>query len=407
MKTKLLVHTVLFVLLSTLSMAQGRITVSGKIIDSETHEPLPFASIGIKGKSLSTISNLQGEFDFHIPGDYLNEIFTINMLGYVDIYTTVGSLMQRDSLIFAMEKAAQLLDEVVVRDSMKAEEIIFIALNRIEQNHPENPYIMEGFYRDLKKMGGTYFSLLEAAVKIYDKDYEEPRNKYRLREKVALAEVRKSIGYDNRFTRFFDQTNLLEDLLLHNPIKYRHFPEDEDFFKSLRRMKDSFYNGHEVYVIRQFMGPKLKVYIDKQTFAFIRIENEMDYEDLVLKKSKDLYSKFEYKKLILDFRVYNKKMYPSYMQVVSRVNWYDSYNDELKFETELFQELMINTIHPNAKDKISGFEKMRKYGLQYQDMPYNEDFWRNYNIIKQTPLDKKIIEDLERQGALPEGVSNY
>jgi hypothetical protein len=248
---------------------------------------------------------------------------------------------------------------------------------------------------------------LEAAVKIYDVDYEAPRNKYRLREKVELEEVRKSLGYDNKFTRYFNQRNLLEDLLLHNPIKYRHFPDDEEFYASLRRMPDCYYNGHEVYVIRQISGPKLKLYIDKKTYAFIRVENELHYKDLILKKHKNLYSRFEYKKLILDFKSFENKMYPSYMKVISRINWYDTETDNLKFETELYQELLINKIFPNSKERISGFEKMRKYGLQYQDLSYNEEFWENYNIIKETPLDKEIIKDLENQGALPEGRNRY
>jgi hypothetical protein len=28
-------------------------------------------------------------------------------------------------------------------------------------------------------------------------------------------------------------------------------------------------------------------------------------------------------------------------------------------------------------------------------LSYNKEFWDNYNVIKQTPLDKKVIDDLE------------
>jgi hypothetical protein len=35
--------------------------------------------------------------------------------------------------------------------------------------------------------------------------------------------------------------------------------------------------------------------------------------------------------------------------------------------------------------------------LQYQDLPYNKTFWDNYNVIKTTPLDRHIIEDLEKE----------
>ncbi len=43
---------------------------------------------------------------------------------------------------------------------------------------------------------------------------------------------------------------------------------------------------------------------------------------------------------------------------------------------------------------------MRNYGLQFQNQLYNKQFWDNYNVIKETPLDIKIIEDLEKHAPL-------
>ena len=78
------------------------------------------------------------------------------------------------------------------------------------------------------------------------------------------------------------------------------------------------------------------------------------------------------------------------------MNWYDAKTNELKFESELFQQLLVNEIHPNTTERIGSTEKMKNYGLQYQDQPYNKKFWDNYNVIKETPLDIKIKEDLEK-----------
>ena len=50
---------------------------------------------------------------------------------------------------------------------------------------------------------------------------------------------------------------------------------------------------------------------------------------------------------------------------------------------------------------------MKRYGLQYQDMPYNKKFWDNYNVIKDTPLDKEIMKDLEKYGDLNSQFENY
>ncbi len=390
---------IFFLFVFSLASQAQKITISGKAIDNETKEPLPFATIGIKGKSVGTITNLHGEFDFHIPREFQNDLFVINMLGYQTYEAPVWTLLGSTSLVIEVKKSTLVLDEVLVADSLNGGEILQIALSRIEQNYPMQPYLMDGFYRDIKKVGGTYVSLLEAAVKIYDEDYREPRNKFKLRERVGLLEVRRSIGYESKFTTYFDQDNLLEDLLLHNSIRYRHFPAEQIFFNSLKREKDSYYNGHEIFVVTLKQAYLLKIFVEKGTYAIIHTEYESNQEEDLTKK-RGLESKFVNLKRSIDFKLFEGKYYLNYITVNSKVNWYNIKTKELKFETELNQSLLINEIFPNPSSRITSTEKMRNYGLQYQDLPYNKEFWDNYNVIKESPLDRKIINDLEKHGAL-------
>lgn len=386
---------------SILAVAQSAtITVSGKVQDKATGEPLPFASIGIKGKTLSTVSNLQGEFDFHLPGDFRNEIMVISMLGYTSYEAPVWSHLSGGIQLIQMEKSAFLLREVVVTDSLNAGDLFHIALASIEKNFPMEPFLLDGFYRDIKKVGGTHISLLEAAVQIYDENYREPRNKFKLREHVKLIEVRRSLGYENKFTAFFDQYNLLEDLLLHNDVRYRKIETDEEFFRSMKREPDSYYNGHEIYVVSH--RDKIlyqRIFIDKQDYSIIHIDYVMSPTSEIVEKKNGMVSKFAGLTKSIDFRRFDGKMHLNFMTITSKVNWYDGKNDKLRFETELYQELLINNVHSNSSQRISPTEKMRNYGLQYQDLPYNKEFWDNYNVVKETPLDKDILADLEK--ALP------
>jgi len=55
---------------------------------------------------------------------------------------------------------------------------------------------------------------------------------------------------------------------------------------------------------------------------------------------------------------------------------------------------------PNAVSRINSHQKMKAYGLHFQDPPYNKEFWDSYNVIKESPLDRKIIQDLEKFGPL-------
>lgn len=399
-KTKIYIGYLLFIgliFLTGLLHAQT-LTISAKVVDRETKEPLPFASVGLKNKPIGTITNLQGEFDFHIPIEFRNDVLVINMLGYLP-YEDPAWTVTNNITTIEMVKSTQFLDEVVVSDSLRGGEILSIALGRITQNYPMKPFLLDGFYRDIKEVGGTYVSLLEAAVKIFDEDYQAPRNKFKLRERVALQEVRRSLGYENKFTAYFDEGNLLEDILLHNNIRYRQFPEEEIFFKGMVRGNDSYYNGHQVYVLSQKYDYDLTIYVDKETYGIIRLEYENDEQE-VIRKRRGLVSKFVNLKRIIDFKSYNGELFLNYITLDSKINWYDSKTDELKFETQLHQQLLINKVYPNTDEYVGTTEKMKNYGLQYQDYQYNKSFWDNYNVIKESPLDRKIISDLEKEISL-------
>ena len=56
------------------------ITISGTVTDAETGEFLVYATVGLIGIPVGTISNAKGEFDFHIPEHYAAETVQISMI---------------------------------------------------------------------------------------------------------------------------------------------------------------------------------------------------------------------------------------------------------------------------------------------------------------------------------------
>jgi CarboxypepD_reg-like domain len=377
------------------------LTLSGKISDKETKEPLSYASIGLRGHPYGTVSNSLGEFDFHIPPDLIGETMVISMVGYLNYSAEVSVLLKEDVNEILLERSNTVLNPLVVADSLTGGDILQIALRRMDGNYPDAPYLVDGFYRDIKKVADRYVSLLEAAIKIYDEDSREPRNKSKLRERVQLLEVRRSLGYSHRFTSYFDEDNLLEEVLLHNNIRYRQFPEEQFFYDQLIREPNSTYDGHEVYVVAHTQDYLLRLYIDRETFGILRMEYENNTVQPITKK-RGLVSKFVGLKKTIDYKYYQGKLYLNYVEVLSRINWHDLETDSLRFETELSQYLMVNRVYPEPDERIPVTRKMRRYGLQYQDLPYNKAFWENYNVIKQSPLDAKIIADLELEQSLEE-----
>ena len=89
---------VCFLLASGLVTAQ-KITISAKVVDIGTKEPLIFATVGIAGKPIGTISNMQGDFDFYIPAEYRNDILVISILGYTNYETPVWILLNTKNFV--------------------------------------------------------------------------------------------------------------------------------------------------------------------------------------------------------------------------------------------------------------------------------------------------------------------
>jgi len=386
-------------------LAQNQyVTISGKITDSESGDPLPFASIGIANTSVGTISNNDGEFDFHFPTNLSENALIIRMLGYEELSISLSSY-GTDHKVINLDKTSLYLDEVVIVDSLYGGDILRIALSRIEENYPMKEYSMLGFYRDLKKVNGEYISLLEAAIEIYDKDYSEPRNPLKLRERVGLKEVRKSVNYEFAYNRYFDQYNLLEELLLENNIKYRSFTSDQVFYDNLRRDSITNIGKSTVYKLTLVgdLGYELILFIDTQNYGIHKLiykygDGTHPIEEI--KRSGKRVERIMKTSKSIEFNQFDGKYYLKYLRVNTNFEWIDLKSGEMEATTELFQELLINKIEIISPNWISTGEKMKRYGLQYQDMPYNKEFWDNYNVIKDTPLDLQIVKDLQKYGNL-------
>src|ERR1041385_3598264 len=121
-----------------ISVFGKQITITGKVLDQVTKEALPFASVFIKGKTIGVVSNVQGEFDFHIPQELRNDILVVSMIGYKTFEAPVWSLINTNSdpITVELQTSVTLLKEVIVTAKLTAGDVFKIAIARIDQNYP-------------------------------------------------------------------------------------------------------------------------------------------------------------------------------------------------------------------------------------------------------------------------------
>lgn len=171
-------NNVIFFLLffSQLSLLYGQDTaIKGKIVDSQTDLPVPFASIKIKSKMLGVVSN--GNGDFQIPKEYSEtaDSISISCIGYTT--KNVAFIDLQDSVLHFIKLFPSIssLDEFVVtpkkRRNLTASRILNFAIENLKVNYPQEPFSYIGYYRDYQLIDTNYLNLHEALVEVYDRGF--------------------------------------------------------------------------------------------------------------------------------------------------------------------------------------------------------------------------------------------
>ncbi|HBE43809.1 MAG TPA: hypothetical protein DDW27_21965 [Bacteroidales bacterium] len=143
--------------------------ITGTIVDSETGEPLPFATVGLKNTGKGTVTNASGEFGLNILSEWLNDTLSISYLGYlareIPVRQTPGN-----NFTIRMRREFISIPEIIIRTQIP-QEIIFKSVSAISRNYGNTPALLTGFYREgvMKKQELQNYS--EAIIRIYKSPY--------------------------------------------------------------------------------------------------------------------------------------------------------------------------------------------------------------------------------------------
>ena len=143
--------------------------ITGVIVDDETLEPLPFATIGLKNKGKGTVTNNNGEFGLNITPDLFSDTLSVSYLGYIRSEVPVKQTFH-DGLSIPMKREYISIPEIIIKNQIP-QEIIYKTVSAIRHNYSDNPALMTGFYREgvMKKRELQNYS--EAIVRIYKSSY--------------------------------------------------------------------------------------------------------------------------------------------------------------------------------------------------------------------------------------------
>ena len=143
--------------------------ITGKIIDNETAEPLPFAALALKNNGKGTVTNNNGKFGLKITPDLLYDTLSVSYLGYLRKEIPVQEALG-NNLTISMKREYISIPEIIIKNQ-NPQEIVARALKAIPRNYGNTPALMTGFYREgvLKKSELQTYS--EAILQIYKSAY--------------------------------------------------------------------------------------------------------------------------------------------------------------------------------------------------------------------------------------------
>lgn len=391
MRTTLL----LFILLTSsfLQKLQAQITLTGQVVD-EHQQPVPYASVGLENGSAGTATNEIGEFSLRVPS--LPQHVVVQSIGYAR--TMVEAQASNTPLTIVLPVSVVQLSEVRVRNPHKvAEELVARAYAKLLRHHKDE-YYGKAFYRQKTLTNSRYHEFFDA---FYDIKFTNQRI-----EGWDLGETRYAytVGSGPNFTNF--------SALIRRVPLYSTHPTREKVVVPLRAQATELFdftvrntlteNGRELAVIdyapkdtRIMTAASGTLYIDVETATVRRQEMTFPLDNIItFDVPDDVQPQKTTFRLVSDFVVVSDSLTRLASSradgrlVLRQGKAVDS--------THVAGYLFLYQYTPRLPSQTYASVARRSNDLQQvKAKPYNANFWRDNAIIKTSPVEEKIIRDME------------
>jgi hypothetical protein len=389
---KVLQFTLLF--LYSYCQCQDRyVSIKARVLDKQSHASLQFASVGVKGAPLGTLTNAQGEFELFIPSSLADDSLLISYIGYKNFTTRISSFTTEQ--VIELQEEPILLAEVVVHDKeLSAREIVRKALENIEQNYQTNPFMLKGFYRSATSVNDEYVSVLEAALKIHDPGYNDTHQKGdAIVEKIEVEAIRKTPVKIYKDLAWLNRANMLKAMLAINNVKYRNVVFNGKAHWKYALDTITHYNNRPVYVIRSGTSWTFKLYIDTETFAVYKVAVDVrSFPDWHPQRLSDtVFRKTIHFVKTVEFKEYNHKLYLNYINYQEEFAYTHPGSGRVLYTTHYHQDFSVNDVVVNNPPPPEPTKILdNNVSLEKQAMTYDASFWKHYNIIRQLHMNDKL-----------------
>lgn len=373
-----LVLIMLWAVSTSFGQIKERISISGKIIDHQTNNPIPYVNIGILGSYIGTSSNDQGEFQLSVPHELRNTQIVFSSIGHKTKIVLMDEIKNSEKLIIKLLEDTLNLQAMTFREGEDPKELLRQAFAK------EDPsaYLIQQYYQGkVNDLSGKVYYDIEAILhnerKIIDGNIGV--SNCATQKKNNLTE-----GIDNHYFQYFMfYYNVTDD-------SYHCDLSTDKCLSGLDITMDKYvpYDGKLVYKIDYSFQDTRKLsldrkeiksltgtaYIEPENLDLIRWEIKGAFEEVsknrILKAGSNGYPiDFSWTR---NFREVDGKYYLSLLNVIQRnkqipvsgepttiIQKHSCFSMDVKFGNEIEKSLSCETYNLN-------------------NIPYDQEFWEKF-----------------------------
>lgn len=391
---------ILFASVEGYSQDLSHVILKGLVIDDSTGEPIPYGSITLAGKSFSTLTNEEGRFIFKFRANTEKGSLLVTSVGYIP--ATIPILLSDTGLkVIRMKLSYIILQDVMVRP-VNPLMLIKKAIEKIPENYPGTPYVLDGFYRLTGRRGDSIVHISEAVLQVYNGSYSRETKQFKV---VRAREDRDHAAFDaignidvgarpvaimnDDIVGSIDRGLLSEEGLHQHTFAYKGIVD---------------YNGQDAYVIKFDMKKGLTdplydgtIYLDVNSLAFLQVSAQADPEGLKywrpgFDQRESLRLAGVKVRLLMDsgvtvYRKYGGRYYLSH--IYGAASWYIASRRE-HFEMAPLRTKFNYLVTAIDTGDVAGFKKEETYNetsriessASGRNTETTDAFWGDYNLIQ-------------------------
>ena len=397
---------VMTLLCSLYTMAQeGVWTFSGKVVDAKTRKAL--SHVSVTDRNVGTVTNEEGEFTLKLKSEPAAVVFSC--LGYRTRRLTAAECkaLEAEGKAVQMQASSVVLSEIVVKGIDKPRQLVEEAIDKIDVNYPQAPNLLRGFYRETTQKRSRFISVAEGVVDVY----KSPYYKSDWRDGVAIFKGRRLLSQRKSDTLavklqggpvlpvHLDVVKNREILLNIEELNNYHFT-----YKGVKQTGDQMAYVIEISpaVVLEYPLYNGRLYIDRETLAFTKIELELDMsneekatQSILRKKPLGLRFTPHEMSISIDYKTDNGVTRLNYIRNVIRFRC-DWKRKLFKSNFTVISEMVVtDRTEGEQVTPIKVHDTFNRRDNFYDKVIFFNDpnFWGNENIIEPT---EDLLDGIEK-----------